>query len=73
MKKHLNSILICEMSDGTLNLYSNGIPVIIDNKRQCNPRKLVNSISFDKISSNLLTVSLMAADEASIEKEELIA
>lgn len=31
-KKHLNSVLVCQMDDGTLNIYANGLPVLLDSQ-----------------------------------------
>jgi hypothetical protein len=30
--KHKSSVLLCEMDDGTINIYVNGVAVFIDNK-----------------------------------------
>lgn len=40
--KHKSSILLCEMDDGTLNLYVNGVSVMIDGKSQGQIEKIAN-------------------------------
>ena len=42
LMKHKNSILLCEMDDGTLNVYVNGVAVFVDNKLQTPVEKIAN-------------------------------
>lgn len=43
MKEHKNSILLCQMNDGTVNCYINGIPFIVDNRELIAPSKIANN------------------------------